>query len=72
MKTRSSLLVLSLIVALVLAGCEKKSASNDKNKTPVTIARVAESEWCAEHGVPEAICTRCHANLIAAFKQKGD
>ena len=28
--------------------------------------------WCPEHGVPEEVCTRCSASLIAAFKEKGD
>lgn len=27
---------------------------------------------CAEHGVPEALCSRCHASLIPAFKAQGD
>lgn len=27
---------------------------------------------CAEHGVPEALCTRCNPSLIAAFKANGD
>jgi cobalt-zinc-cadmium efflux system membrane fusion protein len=72
MKTRASVLVLPLIAALALAGCEKKSASNDKGKSKTTVAQVEEGQWCAEHGVPESICTRCHPNLIAGFKQKGD
>ena len=29
-------------------------------------------DWCAEHGVPETVCTRCDATLIAAFKATGD
>src|SRR5207244_12907042 len=28
--------------------------------------------WCAEHGVPEEVCTRCNAKLVAEFKAKGD
>lgn len=29
-------------------------------------------DWCEEHGVPESMCTRCNAELVAAFKATGD
>lgn len=29
-------------------------------------------EWCAEHGVPDSVCTRCDASLIAGFKEAND
>jgi cobalt-zinc-cadmium efflux system membrane fusion protein len=61
------LLMLPLLAAL--AGCERKHAADE---SVAVNAGVTEDEWCAEHGVPESICTRCHPNLIAAFKQKGD
>ena len=32
----------------------------------------AEAVMCAEHGVPEAFCTKCHPELIAGFQAKGD
>ena len=32
----------------------------------------AAAEWCAEHAVPEALCTRCNPDLIADLKKKGD
>lgn len=28
--------------------------------------------WCAGHGVPESVCTRCNARLIPRFKEAGD
>jgi cobalt-zinc-cadmium efflux system membrane fusion protein len=28
--------------------------------------------WCAGHGVPESVCTRCNASLIPTFKEAGD
>lgn len=28
--------------------------------------------WCGGHGVPESVCTRCNASLIATFKEAGD
>jgi len=29
-------------------------------------------DWCAEHAVPESVCTQCHPGLIADFKATGD
>lgn len=60
-----------------LAGCEKRSETAAKpaptaNQTPTADQTAAAADWCAEHGVPESICTRCNPKLIAEFKQKGD
>jgi cobalt-zinc-cadmium efflux system membrane fusion protein len=72
MKSLQVLAVLPVVLALALPGCEKKAASKEGTGKTTTVARVAESEWCAEHGVPEAVCTRCNKSLVAGFKQKGD
>lgn len=29
-------------------------------------------DWCKEHVVPESVCTRCNASLVATFQEKGD
>jgi hypothetical protein len=29
-------------------------------------------DWCEEHQVPESQCTKCHPELIPAFKATGD
>ena len=69
--------LLSLLFA-VLAGCEdKKPVPAAGSGTPApAVAPLFEkkqiADWCPEHGVPESICTRCNAHLIAAFKTKGD
>lgn len=40
---------------------------------PFCTPSLLETEgFCGGHGVPEALCTRCHAALIPAFKAKGD
>ncbi len=36
------------------------------------VEKVQVADWCAEHGVPESICTRCNATLIEGFKTNGD
>lgn len=38
---------------------------------PLVAPRQA-ADWCAEHVVPESICTRCNASLIDGFKAKND
>lgn len=37
-----------------------------------TPSLVEAKGMCGGHGVPEALCTRCHRELIPAFKAKGD
>jgi len=32
----------------------------------------AADDWCAEHGVPESVCTRCDPGLAAKFKAADD
>lgn len=32
----------------------------------------SHEDWCAEHAVPESMCTRCNASLIPAFKATND
>lgn len=71
-----STILLTFVAAL--AGCGGSSdappASTSKPDAPKTplIQKTAVADWCGEHGVPESICTRCNASLIADFKAKGD
>ena len=30
------------------------------------------ADWCVEHAVPEAECTRCNPSLVVGFKEAGD
>jgi len=60
----SSLGFLALL-ALVSVGCTRQAPA------PEPVA-VADGEFCAEHGVPEAMCTKCNPKLIPAFQAKGD
>ena len=47
-----------------------KPASAD-SAIPVSTSGV-EGAFCNEHGVPEAVCTKCNPTLIPVFKAKGD
>lgn len=64
-----------LALAVIVIGC---SQSKD---TAAPAAKTADSKpaagahdgwWCSEHGVPEGVCARCDAKLVADFKAKGD
>lgn len=71
MRSRSLGLVM-LFLPLLLGGC-----GQDRKVEPPEVAAVAsavpvEADMCAEHGVLEAICTKCHPKLIPVFQAKGD
>jgi cobalt-zinc-cadmium efflux system membrane fusion protein len=63
----------ALLVALT--GCQRKVAStaettpaDPETQSGATLA----ADMCAEHGVLEAVCTKCHPKLIPVFQAKGD
>jgi cobalt-zinc-cadmium efflux system membrane fusion protein len=59
--------VLSLLLALTC--CE-----SDRSETVAASASASAVApgMCAEHGVPEALCTKCNPGLATVFKAKGD
>jgi len=64
-------------IALAIAGCgqsEKKGGQAENKPEPVANKKAHDhsGEWCDEHGVWESVCTRCHPELVAKFKEKGD
>ncbi len=64
---------LLLLICAVLASC-KGSADNASAGTPTakSAAATAGEGMCKEHGVLEAICTKCNPKLIPVFQAKGD
>ena len=74
----------TLAVLLTLAGCGRQETDSPPEATRAGSAPVAAgaggaaastavaADMCAEHGVLEAICTKCHPKLIAVFQAKGD
>ena len=66
-------LVLGLLLVPLLTGCGQK-VTKEAQETPTTAATTAGvgEDMCAEHGVLEAICTKCHPKLIPVFQAKGD
>src|SRR5687768_12853204 len=69
-------LIVTLTLTLALAACHDEhnrapNANSDGVKREKKTGAVA-SDMCAEHGVLEAICTKCHPTLIPVFQAKGD
>lgn len=56
-----------LLAAAACGDAEPKSTEKTEAKSSAS-----EGAMCAEHGVLEAICTKCNPKLIAVFKAKGD
>ena len=65
---------LAVVALLAIGGCQRNAAQTSENvaaESKTTAAPMA-ADMCPEHGVLEAICTKCHPKLIAIFKAKGD
>jgi hypothetical protein len=86
-KTRYGALVVMLLATVVVTGAcnrdgdkstgggntaAKEAAGRSKPATRPLVPTAKLTDWCPEHGVPESVCTRCNAALIADFKKKGD
>ena len=79
---RRSFAVFALSTLLLVTGCPGESGSAPPPAPSTAPApapapagggqRVTAAEWCKEHGVPEAVCTRCNASLIDSYKAKKD
>ena len=66
------------IGVLASAGCRDpqgepapQAAAAPSSKV-ATATSVSEGDFCQEHGVLEAVCTKCNPALIAVFQAKGD
>jgi cobalt-zinc-cadmium efflux system membrane fusion protein len=68
-----ALLVLGLVAIPLLAGCGQQAREEEATTAKGVAATAAVGEgMCAEHGVLEAICTKCNPKLIPVFQAKGD
>jgi len=69
------LLCLAAALLLVLTGCQRKvtsTAEATSGKAEAPPATTLAADMCAEHGVLEAVCTKCHPKLIPVFQANGD
>ncbi len=65
---RISPVTLCALLVVAAAGCKGRGASEPAEATEVA----AQGAFCAEHGVLEAVCTKCNPKLIPVFQAKGD
>lgn len=79
----SRFLLVLVVLGFIAAGCgqtdDKAEAVNKVQDGSDSSVHAATNvipgsyeDWCAEHGVLEAVCTKCHPKLIPIFKAKGD
>lgn len=65
-----------LLLVLLTLGCQERSANEDAPGAPAISAQpaaeIAVDGMCAEHGVLEAVCTKCNPKLVPIFQAKGD
>lgn len=65
----------AVLVALALAGapgCKEDEAPAKSEEGAQGAAAPVEGAMCEEHGVLEAVCTKCNPKLAAVFQAKGD
>jgi len=54
------------------AGCREPESVTKLAEPAAGTPAATEGEFCREHGVLEAVCTKCNPALIPVFKAKGD
>ncbi len=70
------LLILAILIPLAVAtGCDRKEAGKAPAATQAAAGATKETREagiCKEHGVLEALCTKCNPKLVPIFQAKGD
>jgi cobalt-zinc-cadmium efflux system membrane fusion protein len=59
---------LCIVAVLVIAGCGEAAAPETERRDE----RASSDAMCVEHGVLEALCTKCNPALIPVFRARGD
>jgi hypothetical protein len=72
-----SLAIVALLAVSLSPACKQRERPAGPAATAATILPPdvkpgSHEDWCEEHQVPESQCTRCHPELIPAFKASGD
>lgn len=71
MRLRLSMLLIPLL-GLTVACRSKPEASAGEQRPETKSEAPAEGAMCKEHGVLEAVCTKCNPKLAPVFQAKGD
>ena len=86
MNLETTSLVLALVLSALPLACKSGAPEGDEQANlpkaepakaaathaPSGVVPGSHEDWCAEHAVPESMCTRCNPSLVAAFKATGD
>ncbi len=69
-----AVLLVALVAALAGMACRPSAGGGDlgEGRSEERVSAPAEGGFCKEHGVLEAICTKCNPKLIPVFQAKGD
>jgi hypothetical protein len=72
-----ALALVALFATALLVGCGDNKATNKTNGNDQKVAQPAgghshDGWWCAEHGVPEHMCSLCNDEYAAKCKKEGD
>ncbi len=62
--------LVAALSVLILTGCGSEGGAS--TATAEEPGPAAEGAMCEEHGVLEAVCTKCNPKLAAVFQSKGD
>lgn len=63
---------LATLAALVLGAACRKTEAPAVTAAPAPAGALAAADLCAQHGVLQAVCTKCNPALIPVFQSKGD
>ena len=77
LKQRSLVCGVLLAVAVVTNGCGQQAGEEGSAQVSESSAESGDGHdhsgwWCAEHGLPEEVCSMCSTQAAAKFKEKGD
>ena len=73
-----------VLATLAVIGCGKSNSPTKEGGAKAIAAKDDHDQkkeikghdhsgwWCAEHGVPEGVCSQCSAKVAADFQKKGD
>ncbi|MFW6058153.1 MAG: efflux RND transporter periplasmic adaptor subunit [Persicimonas sp.] len=67
--------IFAIALSAALVGCDKSDGSGEE---PATLSEQIAGEhpkyegWCHGHDLPEALCTKCHPDLVDRYKEAGD
>jgi len=64
--------ILAAGALLAAVACGKEEAPREQAGVGAPQASTVEAGFCREHGVLEAVCTKCNPALVPVFQAKGD